>query len=133
MSIPEQIKTELDVMRAQRIDIFTDPCDIVLCMKCTMSQLVNCYVTTNREHATKLLVRFVAHVQGHFEAIKQPVIPAARTDLRSFGHGLLMLGRAVDSADVAISRNAVGDAKGHMMDVLGIAYGILGGHTRCES
>lgn len=126
MSIAELVENELAIMRAQKVELFTDQCDIVLCMQCHMNQLVNCYITTNQNHATKLLVKLVAHIKGHFDSIKQPVQPSPRSGIKSFGHGLLLLGKAIDSANAAITRGASGDVQSHMMDVLAIAYGTVG-------
>jgi len=123
--VSKSLKEVVDLEKRLLSQVFSGPASILVALRGFMNQAINCYATTSPEHTIKLLVRMAAHIEAHFEAIDEKVLPALRSDIVSLPQGMLLLDKAIRHGEEAISRGGVGDAKGHVMNALGILITIL--------
>lgn len=106
----------------------SDLADTIVALRVGTHTTMQCFVTSSgiKQKHTMHYVRHVAGlVQYYFLMNKFSQEAQPRVPLPSMGCWLVNLDLAVRRAEDAISRSAIGDAKGYLMDILSILVGMM--------
>jgi len=118
------IKGEVQFLKDRNLG-FIHPDNVVIALRSTMNQIMTCFVTSGHEHAMHLVRRLGGHIQFHWDHTGAKNEPRPTPKSQEFGTWLIMIDRAISTAQEMAHRRAIGDVQSQFMFIMSLTLGLI--------